>query len=66
MNEVAMANLQVKGIDDTFYEDLKRLSATENRSITQQVLVILREYLAKRDAIAKEKMPRKPIHPMHQ
>ncbi len=52
-----MANLQVKGIDDDFYEDLKRLAAAENRSVSQQVLTILRDYLA-RGPVAEE--PRKP------
>ena len=40
-----MANLQVKGIDDEFYGELKRLAEAENRSLSQQVMVILREYL---------------------
>lgn len=48
-----MANLQVKGIDDSFYEDLKQLAAAESRSVSQQVVVILREYLAKRPAVAR-------------
>ncbi|MHB8763920.1 MAG: FitA-like ribbon-helix-helix domain-containing protein [Deferrisomatales bacterium] len=46
-----MANLQVKGVDDDFYAAIKALAAAENRSVSQQVLVILREYLAKEPAV---------------
>lgn len=53
MKERSMANLQVKGIEDDFYEDLKRLAAAESRSVSQQVVVILREYLAKRPALSR-------------
>lgn len=53
VNRCFMANLQVKGVDDAFYEDLKRLAAAENRSVSQQVVVILRDYLARRANLAK-------------
>ncbi len=43
-----MADLLVKDIEDDFYEQLKRLAAAENRSLSQQVLFILREHLARR------------------
>ena len=52
-----MANLQVKGLDEGFYEDLKRLAVEENRSLSQQVVVMLREYLAKRDAVRRAATP---------
>ncbi|MBI5018083.1 MAG: hypothetical protein HZB55_21675 [Deltaproteobacteria bacterium] len=52
-----MANLQVKGIDDDFYEELKRLASSENRSVSQQVLTILRSYLAKGPAVDEAKTP---------
>lgn len=52
-----MANLQVKGIDDDFYEDLKRLAAAENRSVSQQVMAILRNYLARGPAAEKAMTP---------
>jgi plasmid stability protein len=57
MKRTMMANLQVKGIDDDFYEDLKRLAAAENRSVSQQVLLILREFMAKKVAFRRTKMP---------
>jgi len=52
-----MANLQVKGVNDSFYEELKALAAAENRSISQQVLTMLREYMAKREAVAAAPTP---------
>ncbi len=33
-----MANLQIKGIDDELYNEIKKLAASEKRSISQQVL----------------------------
>lgn len=41
-----MANLQVKSIDDDLYESLGRRAASENRSISQEVVSILKEYLS--------------------
>ena len=41
-----MANLQVKSIDDDLYESLGRRAAMENRSISQEVVSILKAYLA--------------------
>lgn len=41
-----MSNLQIKGIDDRLYEDLKKLAAEENRSVSQQVLFLIRDRLA--------------------
>lgn len=52
-----MANLQVKGVDDDFYESLKALAGAENRSVSQQVLLILREYLAKESAVRAARTP---------
>lgn len=42
-----MANLQIKGIDDTLYENLKAMAAAQNRSVSQQVLFLVKSYLAK-------------------
>ncbi len=41
-----MANLQVKSIDDQLYQSLGKRAAMENRSISQQVVHILKSYLA--------------------
>lgn len=52
-----MANLQVKGVDDRFYQQIKRLAAARNRSVSQQVLAILREYLAKQEMLSAIQTP---------
>ena len=41
-----MATLQVRAIDDTLYQALGALAAAENRSISQQVIYILKAYLS--------------------
>jgi hypothetical protein len=41
-----MANLQIKNIDEAFYGQIKALADSENRSISQQVLFLLKGYLA--------------------
>ena len=41
-----MANLQVKDIDDSLYEALRALAKRENRSISQEVITIIKKYLA--------------------
>jgi hypothetical protein len=52
-----VANLQVKGIDDAFYADLKRLAADKHRSVSQQVVVMLKDYLAKRPHLTRVRLP---------
>jgi len=52
-----MANLQIKGIDDAIYEELKRLAAAENRSVSQQTLFLIKDYLAKRQRVRGLKTP---------
>ncbi len=42
-----MANLQVKSIDEQLYRSLGRRAALENRSISQEVVSILKDYLSK-------------------
>ena len=43
-----MANLQIKGIDDGLYAQIKSLAASENRSVSQQVLFLIKEHLSKK------------------
>jgi hypothetical protein len=38
-----MANLQIKGIDDALYGDLKQLAVDENRALRQQALFLMGE-----------------------
>ncbi len=52
-----MANLQIKGMDDDLYAQLKLLAASENRSISQQVLFLLKIYLAKKHQLQEAKTP---------
>ncbi len=41
-----MANLQVKGIDDDLYRALGARAALDNRSVSQEVAGIIRQFLA--------------------
>jgi len=41
-----MANLQVRSIDDQLYKALGRRAAMDNRSISQEVVAILKAYLS--------------------
>ncbi len=50
-----MANLQIKSIDDQLYAQLKELAASENRSISQQVLFLVRSYLSRKHQLQKVK-----------
>ncbi len=52
-----MANLQVKGIDDDLYELLKELAREKGRSLSQQVTLMLKEYLAKERGLEGAKRP---------
>lgn len=50
-----MANLQIKGIDENLYLQIKKLASAENRSVSQQILYLAKEYLAKRKAFQASK-----------
>jgi hypothetical protein len=41
-----MANLQIKGIDDGLYNRIKQMALQENRSISQQILYLVKTYMA--------------------
>jgi len=43
-----MANLQIKGIDDALYTRIKQIAASENRSISQQILFLVKSHLKER------------------
>jgi hypothetical protein len=55
--EESMANLQIKNIQDELYEEIKKLASAENRSVSQQVLFLVKEYLAKRKHLTAAKSP---------
>lgn len=42
-----MATLQVRSMDDQLYRALGARAAMENRSISQEVIVIVKEYLSR-------------------
>ena len=52
-----MANLQIKGIQDDLYTEIKRLAADENRSVSQQVVFLLKEYLTRKKFVQTQKSP---------
>ncbi|MEK6631028.1 MAG: hypothetical protein AABY89_09865 [Acidobacteriota bacterium] len=52
-----MANLQIKGVEEDFYEDLKRLAAASHRSVSGTVLAALKEYLAKQRKVEQAGSP---------
>ena len=52
-----MANLQIKGIQDELYDEIKKLASAENRSVSQQVLFLIKEYLARRKHLKTVKAP---------
>jgi hypothetical protein len=52
-----MANLQIKGIDEHLYARIKKLASAENRSVSQQILYLAKEYLGRRKTIQASKTP---------
>ncbi|MGB5219328.1 MAG: hypothetical protein WBN66_13645 [Smithella sp.] len=52
-----MANLQIKGMSDNFYAQIKALAGSENRSVSQQILFMTKEYLLKKQLVQAAKMP---------
>ena len=52
-----MANLQIKGIQDALYAEIKEMASAENRSVSQQILFLVKEYLAKRTSFKTLKTP---------
>ncbi len=40
-----MSNLQITNIDEQLYQELKQAGIDENRSVSQQVLFLIRNYL---------------------
>lgn len=52
-----MANLQVKGIDDSLYEQMKRLAAAENRSVSQELIFMVKSHLARQKGLRSTPTP---------
>jgi plasmid stability protein len=51
--EVDMATMQIKSMDDQLYNALKIRAKAENRSLSQQVVMIIKDYLSKPDKKAQ-------------
>lgn len=47
-----MAILQVRSMDDNLYKTLGRRAEIENRSISQEVISIIKKYLSKPEALS--------------
>ncbi len=60
-----MANLQIKGIDEALYREIKKMAAAEKRSVSQQVLYLVRNYLAKRPAFDAARSPSEVLLALH-
>ena len=52
-----MANLQIKGVKEELYAEIKKLASAENRSVSQQILFLVREYLGRKNHISALKSP---------
>jgi hypothetical protein len=52
-----MSNLQIKGIDEALYAQIKELAASENRSVSQQILYLVKRYIANKKRFENTKMP---------
>ncbi|MFZ1985761.1 MAG: hypothetical protein WAU91_15185 [Desulfatitalea sp.] len=50
-----MANLQIKNIDEQFFAQIKSMADAEQRSMSQQVLYVIKEYLSKRKELLRIK-----------
>ncbi len=49
-----MATLQVKGLDDDLYRALGARAAMDNRSISQEVVTMIQEFLARPSQVPRE------------
>ena len=52
-----MGNLQIKGIEDELYRELKKMATEENGSVGQQALFLVKEYLARKKQMRALKTP---------
>ena len=50
-----MPTFRITGIDEDLYEEIKELAVEGNRSVGQQVLFMIKDYLAKKHLLSKTK-----------
>ena len=55
--EGTIANLRIKGIEESLYKKIKELAASENRPVGQQVLFLIKECLSRRGSNRNLKSP---------
>jgi hypothetical protein len=60
-----MANLQIKGIDDELYGEIKKMAAADNRSVSQQILFLVKSYMAKKARCDSAKSPAEVLIDLH-
>jgi hypothetical protein len=51
----SMANLQIKGIDDDLYREIREMAKDEHRSVSQQILYMTKLFLTRRKAVKQAK-----------
>lgn len=56
-----MARMQITGIDDSLYQEIKRMARVENRSVSQQALFLVKEQLAKAQQTHAMKTPARTL-----
>ena len=52
-----MANLQIKGIEGSVYKEIKDMAAAEHRSVSQQIIFLVKKYLARKKHANQLKSP---------
>ena len=52
-----MTTVQLEGIDSFFYDQIKQMAESENRSVSQQIVHVVKEYLAKEKQIRATRSP---------
>ncbi|MCW5206541.1 hypothetical protein VU08_06395 [Desulfobulbus sp. F5] len=57
IEEKRMTTLQLEGIDSFFYDQIKQMAELENRSVSQQIVHVVKEYLAKEKQIRTTRSP---------
>ena len=55
--KTTMSSLQIRGIDDALYAQIKELAVSENRSVSQQILYLVKRYIASKKQFENTRMP---------
>jgi hypothetical protein len=60
-----MANLQIKGIENDLYNEIKKMAAADNRSVSQQILFLVKSYMSKKKRWDAAKSPAEILMDLH-